>query len=365
MLIQTELLTDKSADIKAAYIAALKVAGPVVDITDLASPTWVGQGGNVPDWACPDAPGQPERFANAPYVGDVMTQTITGLKNGTYRVTLHGGASTTGERDGFEVLTGKNRAYFFANDALQSLEVYSRTTIEAGTVETAVLECGVKDGTLKFGIQNLTLGANWFVLYLESIEYISESLPATDVTLAVGEAKYATFIAPFEYEVPAGVKAYTVDGVDADAATLVMTEKTTVPANTPVVLYAESPVSTTVSGVSEAAGMNYTVGLLTGVYGDLEITAGYVLQNQAEDGVKFYAVSAESPKTVPANHAYLTVPAGSEVKAFGFDAIATAIQNIEVAKAAQNGAIFNLAGQQLNGLQKGINIVNGKKVLVK
>ena len=81
--------------------------------------------------------------------------------------------------------------------------------------------------------------------------------------------------------------------------------------------------------------------------------------------MKFYAVSVENPKTVPANHAYLTVPAGSEVKAFGFDAIATAIQNIEVAKAAQNGAIFNLAGQQLGGLQKGINIVGGKKVLVK
>ena len=356
--------TDKSADIKAAYIAALKVAGPVVDITDLASASWVGQTGNVAEWACPDAPGSPERYQAGAFTGDVMTQTITGLQNGTYKVKMIGGASYTSDR-GFDGAVGQNHAYFFANDALQSLEVYDRASIGAGTIETAELTCGVKDGTLKFGIQNITIGANWFVIRLESITYVSTDLPKTDVTLAVGEAKYATFIAPFEYEVPAGVKAYTVDAVDADAATLVMTEKTTVPANTPVVLYAESPVSTTVSGVSEAASQNYTVGLLTGVYGETEITAGYVLQNQAEDGVKFYAVSAENPKTVPANHAYLTVPAGSEVKAFGFDAIATAIQNIEVAKAAQNGAIFNLAGQQLNGLQKGINIVNGKKVLVK
>ena len=348
----------------AAYLAALKVAEPEAVITDLASASWVGQTGNVAAWACPDAPGSPERYQAGAFTGDVMTQTITGLQNGTYKVKMIGGASYTSGR-GFEGATGQNHAYFFANDALKSLEVFDRGSIDAGKIETAELTCGVKDGTLKFGIQNITIGANWFVIRLESITFVSTDLPKTDVTLAVGEAKYATFIAPFEYEVPAGVKAYTVDAVDADAATLVMTEKTTVPANTPVVLYAESPVSTTVSGVSEAASQNYTVGLLTGVYGETEITAGYVLQNQAEDGVKFYAVSAENPKTVPANHAYLTVPAGSEVKAFGFDAIATAIQNIEVAKAAQNGAIFNLAGQQLNGLQKGINIVNGKKVLVK
>jgi len=30
-----------------------------------------------------------------------------------------------------------------------------------------------------------------------------------------------------------------------------------------------------------------------------------------------------------------------------------------------NGEIFNLAGQKMNRLQKGINIVNGRKVLVK
>jgi myo-inositol-hexaphosphate 3-phosphohydrolase len=28
-------------------------------------------------------------------------------------------------------------------------------------------------------------------------------------------------------------------------------------------------------------------------------------------------------------------------------------------------AVFNLAGQQMNGLQKGLNIVDGKKVFVK
>ena len=349
---------------KAAYIAALKVAEPVVDITDLAPASWTGATGTVAASFMKDAAyvGIAERYQGGAFTGDVMTQTITGLQNGTYKVVLHGGASYTSGR-GFDGATGQNHAYFFANDALQSLEVYDRTVIADGSVEEAVLICGVTDGTLKYGIQNITIGANWFVVDLESISFESTSLPAIDVTLAVGDAGYATFIAPFEYTVPAGVQAYTVDAVNANGIDLVMTEKTTVPANTPVVLYAESPVSTIVSGVSEAAGMNYTVGLLTGVYGYLEITDGYVLQNQGGE-VKFYAVSTENPMTVPANHAYLTVPGSSDVKAFGFDAISTAIAKIEAEKAAKAG-IYNLQGQQLNSLQRGINIVNGKKVLVK
>ena len=348
---------------KAAYIDALKVAAPVVDITDLAPASWTGATGTVAAnfMKQPEYVGIAERYQSGAFTGDVMTQTITGLQNGTYKVILHGGASYTSGR-GFEGATGQNHAYFFANDALQSLEVYDRTVIADGSVEEAVLICGVTDGTLKYGIQNITIGANWFVVDLESISFESTSLPAIDVTLAVGDSKYATFIAPFEYTVPAGVQAYTIDAVNANGIDLVMSEKTTVPANTPVVLYAESPVSTIVSGVSEAAGMNYTVGLLTGVYGDLEITEGYVLQNQ--DGeVKFYAVSTDNPITVPAYHAYLTAPTAG-VKAFGFDAIATAIAKIEAEK-AQKAGIYNLQGQRVNTLQRGINIVNGKKVLVK
>ena len=41
------------------------------------------------------------------------------------------------------------------------------------------------------------------------------------------------------------------------------------------------------------------------------------------------------------------------------------IHDIKVAESAENGAIFNLAGQRLQKMQKGINIVNGKKILVK
>ena len=46
-----------------------------------------------------------------------------------------------------------------------------------------------------------------------------------------------------------------------------------------------------------------------------------------------------------------------------FDALATRISSVEKQPATQ--AIFNVAGQQIKALQKGLNIVNGKKIMVK
>ena len=358
------LTSSRASELSKPYLASAKakyVGG--TDITDQAPESWTGASGNVQGWACPDAEGSPEVYKTKAFTGDVLTMEIADLSNGTYVVKMIGGASYTSGR-GFAGATGQNHAYFFANDALQSLEVYDRSSIGAGTVECAELTCNVTDGKLKFGIQNITEGANWFVINLISINKIADAIVKTDVTLAVGESGYATFIAPFQYEVPTGVKAYTVDAVAENGTDLVMTELTTVPANTPVVLTADAAVTTTVSGVSEASGLSATVGLLTGVYGDTEITEGYVLQKQGEK-VAFYVVSAENPKTVPAGHAYLTVPGGASVKSFGFDAIATAINGLNTQNAAQNGAIYNVNGQLLGGLQRGINIVNGKKIIIK
>ena len=129
-------------------------------------------------------------------------------------------------------------------------------------------------------------------------------LPSTDVDMDVSEAQYATFIAPFDAELPAGVTAYTVDGIDEDNQ-LILTE-TSIVANVPVILFSETPVSETLSGVSLAEAATYTEGLLTGVYAPVEISDGYVLQN-LDGKIKFYRVTSDYPVTVPANKAYLTV----------------------------------------------------------
>ena len=66
--------------------------------------------------------------------------------------------------------------------------------------------------------------------------------------------------------------------------------------------------------------------------------------------------------SVPEYDAPTTTAAVKVLNVYNNDA--TAIDAI-AAKAAQDGAIFNLAGQQLAAPQKGVNIIGGKKVLVK
>ena len=60
--------------------------------------------------------------------------------------------------------------------------------------------------------------------------------------------------------------------------------------------------------------------------------------------------------------AYFDIPAGTEIKAISFDDIEDAISLIQT-DAEENDAIYNVAGQRVQKMQKGINIINGKKIL--
>lgn len=86
----------------------------------------------------------------------------------------------------------------------------------------------------------------------------------------------------------------------------------------------------------------------------------YVLFN-GDDGIGFYKANNNNVAT---NRAYVQVPAGTQVKSFAINLDDT--DAIGAIKAVNDNAdIFNLAGQRVNKAQKGIYIINGKKVLVK
>jgi len=199
-------------------------------------------------------------------------------------------------------------------------------------------------------------------LYVDDIELLYET-EYDEVPVVMTEAQYATFCAPFEVNVPYGMTAYTVQGVNEDAS-LDMTEvQAVIPANTPVILSGDGAKTLTAYGVSAPATAE--AGLLTGVYEDTAAPVGsYVLQN-IDQVVGMYKVAEGQQPTVKANRAYLTVP-GSEVKAFFFNAEdATSInEELRIKNEELNeGAIYNLAGQRVARMQKGINIINGKKIL--
>ena len=85
----------------------------------------------------------------------------------------------------------------------------------------------------------------------------------------------------------------------------------------------------------------------------------YVLAKPEGADVGFYKASAGS--VIPAGKAYYKSTSG--VKAFYFNGDdTTGISDLNVNLNA-NDNIYNLAGQRLQKAQKGINIINGKKVL--
>ena len=142
------------------------------DITSLATAEWEGKTGDYGGLANPSV----ERYTNgAPEdTGDILTQTISGLRNGTYRVKLEVAASFTPER-GFDCPTGDGLSVAFANSTQRNLSVVERHWVGEGEQKLVTLTATVTDGTLKYGIKNLAKSGNWFVARVNSIVYVSES----------------------------------------------------------------------------------------------------------------------------------------------------------------------------------------------
>ena len=190
------------------------------------------------------------------------------------------------------------------------------------------------------------------------------SQASVSVNLTAG--KYGTRIFPFAPTLPSAITAYSC--AEVDGTTLNLVEVGSPEANKPYIIYSEDGYSgAALTGYGTATATSYTTGLLTGVYTSTAVPVNsYVLQT-LNGKQAFYQVSSEDPVSAPAYRAYLTTDAG-DVKAFFFnlddaDAISGLTPDPSLSKRGEE--IFNLAGQRMSKLQRGVNIVNGKKILVK
>lgn len=184
----------------------------------------------------------------------------------------------------------------------------------------------------------------------------------SSATMKIEEAQYSTFCAPFVVEVPTGVVAYTVDGIGENGLTLILTDiNDVIPSNTPVIVYSDSPMEETFTGMKEDGEPVY--GLLVGTYEDIFAPNGsYVLQSK-EGVTGFYLVNHEIAKpAVRANHAYLSAPANSIGRYSLNDAgILDAIETIQGTPG--NQVIIDLQGRHVNSVRRGVYIVNGRKLI--
>ncbi|MBR4186918.1 MAG: Ig-like domain-containing protein [Bacteroidaceae bacterium] len=172
-------------------------------------------------------------------------------------------------------------------------------------------------------------------------------------TVEVGDAGYATFVAPCDVDFTGAEvtpKAATFDGEYVQLA-----DVTTVPAGTAVVVKAAEGTYTVPATTDAVLGATNEL-----VAATADVTADgtqYILAKQGEE-VGF--AMATTGSTIAAGKGYLVI--NSPVKAFyGFDENATGINDIELA--GENAPIYNVAGQRISKMQKGINIVGSKKIL--
>ena len=223
------------------------------------------------------------------------------------------------------------------------------------------------------GFENKVVLTNWASKQAQ-VKYIDVTfvkLEDTGKTVTIGESGFATFCSDTKVVLSqegewavAGTVAGTVgrDGTVINIDTL----GTAIPSNTGVILmgYRGEYKVYTHKDIEE----NYpTVNFLTGVLEDTEAPVGSYVMDEVDVIPTFNVVAAGDAVTVNAGHAYLEVPSVAGIPTFFFteEDYETGVKAIAGTQQTISNAIYNLAGQRLSKMQKGINIVDGKKIAIK
>ena len=206
--------------------------------------------------------------------------------------------------------------------------------------------------TVPIGTKDAYIAAGW------TEEVFRGGIIEDGMEMSISSVGYATFFNIYgDLVIPEGVTAYIATVHNGSVSLDEIEGK--IPVNTPVVL----------KGAAGTYDISYTTGATAIVTNNLQIATApvtsdgtqYVLANRTSHGVGFYKVKAGT--TIPAGKVYLQLPSSGIKDFFGFDEDdATGIETLSNSPLKDEN-IYNLAGQRINKMQRGINIINGKKVL--
>lgn len=182
--------------------------------------------------------------------------------------------------------------------------------------------------------------------------------PTLNVKFAQGQTWATYYNAEERMDLPEGVNAYVVTGVNE--TTVFVQAISYVPQDTPVLLEQSTTVPENV--VNNMTNIN---SLLIGTSSATDVSG--------IDGTVYVLYNGEFVKTtagtIPAGRGYLVV--SGAVAALGARSLsivvgdATGISATLMNKEAMNKAVYNLQGQRMGSPRRGLNIVDGKKVFIK
>lgn len=189
-------------------------------------------------------------------------------------------------------------------------------------------------------------------------------------TTAAGNGNLATVNLPYATTIPSGVTAYTLGTVNEGNLTLNVVAGTKLPANCPVLVKGEAaqqylfaPVQETVAPI---AGNKFAGTLVTTAQEIADEATHnsniYVLSKNSADDIVFMHTSLTE---IPANRAYIDLAAiGSSSNAAVFGISFDELTSIEgVVNGNESKEIYDIAGRRVQNTQRGLYIVNGKKVI--
>lgn len=181
------------------------------------------------------------------------------------------------------------------------------------------------------------------------------------------EAKWGTICLPFDAEIPEGLSAYTITGVDGYS--LVKLEADKFEMNKPyLVTGTPNPNPYKFTGPNTPPVTGSKNGMLVGntapsdegnyVYAP---AGSYVLQNNSQ-GLGFYEVALDNTQKIRQYSAYLKYDKSAFIKQFNIVSEDTAIDGIAESASGSDAPAYNLNGIRVNRNAKGFVIINGKLI---
>ena len=280
------------------------------------------------------------------YSGSSMYSPFSGWSNGSSSTTLNNCYSLLELKEG----TGTGNCFTLTHE---SGTVTINNSYYLNLIGTYVGGTEVTAEQVANGELCAKLGNGWYQNIGEDAYPIFDK--THNVVKEITEAGYATMYIPVAVSVPEGVEAFT-GTIEIQGWLTLNPIGATIPAWEPVIL---KGVAGIYSFTPAADADNIADNVLKGASEDIQANGQYILAQPEGEDVGFYKATTG---TIKAGKAYLESASG--VKAFYFAGDeATGIAEVE--NAVENRVIYNLAGQRLQKMQKGINIVNGKKILIK
>lgn len=189
--------------------------------------------------------------------------------------------------------------------------------------------------------------------------------PGISVTATLNDYGYASFCSeyPLDFSSVSDFSAWQITNIDSDNNITFAKVTGSVKGGTGLLLKGEGNATVTIPSVNSTNVLsdNLLEGVMAPTYVDLDTYYG----------LKGNTLVPVAASTVPAGKAILpasiVAESEGEVKpfVFVFEDDEDGINDLNANVNLNEGAIYNLAGQRLSKMQKGINIVNGKKVLKK